>query len=755
MSKKELQFRISSSLKDIIGRDLITDDYIAIFELVKNSFDAYATRVDIHFKNIKTENPKIIIIDNGKGMNYDDLIKKWLFVAYSAKKEGTEDKNFDYRDRIFSNKPFAGAKGIGRFSCDRLGRYLYLETTKLEENPKTEVILTNWENFEDNPHDQFIDIGVLHETKSGSDYGLKHGVVLEITGLRSKWDRKKLLNLKNSLSKLINPVKDQQALDFRIYMHAKELIEEDNKYEEYYKKVNGEVQNFIFETLGLKTTKIYTIISKEHLKTQLFDGGTLIYEIVEPNNFKSLKDITFTLYYLNKSAKLTFARRMGVASKVYGHVFLYKNNFRIYPFGEPFEDPMKIDVRKSRKRNSRLGTGELIGRIEIFGDNEEFRETSSRGDGLIQNDSYNQLVECFFYILEKLEKYVVHVQRWGLSIEDSKEVLTKSRAIDLIAELTNTHDLIDFKVPDNFLNLLEVSQANSVETVIKSLNKIAQLKEDNKLLDITHQATIKLKELQEARKEAEKIAEEESKKADRATRRLRQKISENLFLKSINTSDYNEVISLLHHVGIYAGTIENHLKGISLRIQNDIPLSKEELYDIIKVIGFESKKILNITAFATKANFNLKTETKEVDLNNYFNEYIENIIPTIVDKKLEIEFIDEYRDIFIIKVKPIEINIVIDNLISNARKAGANKLSIITSKDNNDDGFTVKFIDNGVGIELDDLSKIYNIGFTTTDGSGLGLYHSRKIIRDIGGKITVENNKDSKGVAFTLKFKQK
>ena len=86
---KNLQFKVSSSLKNIIGRELITDDFIAVFELVKNAFDAYAKNVKIIF-----DGDKIIVIDDGKGMNYDDLINKWLFVAYSAKREGEEDKDF-------------------------------------------------------------------------------------------------------------------------------------------------------------------------------------------------------------------------------------------------------------------------------------------------------------------------------------------------------------------------------------------------------------------------------------------------------------------------------------------------------------------------------------------------------------------------------------------------------------------------------------------------------------------------------------
>ncbi len=83
---------------------------MAIFELVKNSFDAHATKVEVIFKSNNSESSSIIIKDNGKGMTVEDLKDKWLFVAYSAKTDGTEDK--DYRQKINKNKSYAGAKGI-------------------------------------------------------------------------------------------------------------------------------------------------------------------------------------------------------------------------------------------------------------------------------------------------------------------------------------------------------------------------------------------------------------------------------------------------------------------------------------------------------------------------------------------------------------------------------------------------------------------------------------------------------------------
>lgn len=110
---EKLSFKISSGLKNIIGRELITDKIIAIFELVKNSYDAGAKRVDISFNDIYSDNASIMISDDGIGMSKNDIVNKWLFVAYSEKKSV---RNNSYIDSINEKRTYAGAKGIGRFS---------------------------------------------------------------------------------------------------------------------------------------------------------------------------------------------------------------------------------------------------------------------------------------------------------------------------------------------------------------------------------------------------------------------------------------------------------------------------------------------------------------------------------------------------------------------------------------------------------------------------------------------------------------
>ncbi len=68
LAKPDLHFDVSVGLKRVLGRELITDDEVAIFEMVKNSFDAGAANVHLYF-----DANKIIVADDGSGMSYDDL----------------------------------------------------------------------------------------------------------------------------------------------------------------------------------------------------------------------------------------------------------------------------------------------------------------------------------------------------------------------------------------------------------------------------------------------------------------------------------------------------------------------------------------------------------------------------------------------------------------------------------------------------------------------------------------------------------
>lgn len=416
-----LQFKISSALKDLVGKDLITSDNVAIFELVKNSYDAYANHVVITF----TEN-KITIADNGKGMSLSDLKNKWLFLGFSAKKDGTEDevndKQKSYRDKI--RRFYAGAKGIGRFSCDRLGRLLTI-TTKTRDSLLAEQILVDWANFEVDQKIEFDNVDVEHRTLNVDNVfpdQKSHGTIIEIEDLHDEetpWTRKHILELKRSLQKLINPYSETNDFVIEIVCEREQKMDLQKLHDGVgfdRDIVNGPLKNSITEILKLKTTQIDVRISDGFVYTTLTDRGVDIYRIREHNiHFPLIKSATVSLSFLNRAAKYNFTRLMGVDSINFGSVFLFRNGFRILPFGETGDDSWGMDFRAQQGRARYLGSRDLMGRVDVtVEDVSELKEVSSRDSGLVDTPMARQVKDLYKQCHKRLERYVVGVL-WGES----------------------------------------------------------------------------------------------------------------------------------------------------------------------------------------------------------------------------------------------------------------------------------------------------------------------------------------------------
>jgi len=761
MSEK-LQFRISSALKNIIGSDLINDDFIAVFELVKNAYDAHATRVKVSFVDIYSDNGKIIIKDNGKGMNYDDLINKWLFVAYSAKKDGTEEESYSYRDKIKDKRIYAGAKGIGRFSCDRLGHELYLETIKDEPNAKVETLLTLWDKFDGDIKDEFVNISVLHQTISKSSYNQEVGTVLEISNLKSEWNRTKFLQLKDALAKLINPNTQNEDDEFKIVIDVIEEIEKDDQEINNRKKVNGEVENLIFETLDLKTTKIVSKIENKEsgiIETSLFEGGKLIYRIRELNTLSNLFNIEYVIYFLNTSAKNTFTRRMGLHSIDYGHIFIYKNGLRIYPYGNRYEDPLKMDNRKAQGYNRYLGTREVIGYVAIEEPNDDLRETSSRGDGIIKTNAYLELVDWFYTTLRRLEKYVIDITSWGSDLSNDDFILLESNekqlAIkELINNLTKSEKIDSFEVSPEIFKLLEGKQEKSAKSTLAEISKKLDDNDFSKedILKSIKSVEHKIDKLKEIKDEAENEALEKLIENEELSEELNREIAKNLFAQSLVGTETEELLSLQHQIVHTAGNVSFFLDELIRSINENKP--KEELIENIKDISFEVQRILSASRYVTKAGFNKDAEKITEDIVQFINEYIENIyIPSksFIHQERQIEIsIKKMKSIKKeMKFRPFEITVALDNLFTNSRKAKSSKIELIWNKDNNN--LILTFRDNGYGIPSEISERIFNFGYTQTNGSGIGLYMIRNLLEKYNSTIEV-NTKINLGAEFIIKI---
>ncbi len=851
----QLFFTVKTGIKSIVGKDLITDDYIAIFELVKNSYDAHAKEVIITF-----EENRIIIADNGKGMSKDELQEKWLALAYSAKKDGTEDvedKNASYRDQIQTKRYYAGAKGIGRFSCDRLGKKLILYSKrKIDKN--VNQINIDWLDFEDNDKEDFINIPVDYniidfESNIFPNNSL-NGTILQIDHTLF-WDREKIKNLKHSLEKLINPFSEKNDFQIKIICEREKSEDENGKYklapnkgQKYTErdKINGYVKNAILDILRIKTSHIKILITNNFIETKITDRGVLIYHTKEPSHFEEIKHSEIDLYFLNRAAKVNFKKRMGIDPVNFGSIFLFKNGFRVQPFGETGNDSWGIDFRSQQGYNRFLGTRDLFGRVEITTDDfEQFKEVSSRDGGLVETAGYFELKSAFELAHRRLERYVVGVL-WGEGFKRNKyfgegsegnkiagdyrnelsedkdsdnidiaksNLGSKLDFIQIIKRLSSNKDvqIIDYnrdlvnivndKIDENQKKFISDLEAIANQTNDDDLKSNVHLIEENflKLQKEKEEAERKAVEEEIKRKEAEKKASEEEKKRKDAeakaireeekrrkaeletlkkeneraaseisklkaekkareeeeARKKAESRAENqqkqiTRYKSSETVEYKDLRDSNHIIGVYSDDISKKILLLKRKLDKGIKLDNKEIINFVQGISLANEKIATITRFTTKSNFLKASLETEEDIVKYIVNYINNTY--LVLHKLHVEFKNDSA-VYIKKFQPIELCVVIDNILSNSRKKNAKKVIIEFIQTAEEFLISIKDIGESLSKEILNYNQIFDEGVTTTKGSGLGLNHVKRIIEDdLNGKIEYNPNYKS-GFELIITFK--
>lgn len=812
------------NIKNIIGKELINNDNVAVMELVKNSYDAGAKKVTVEFKNLKNEDEKnhqIIIADDGMGMSKEDILHKWLNLAYSIKRV----------QHAQNNRLQAGNKGIGRFSCDRLGKKLDIYTKK---DGKAYHLKIDWEDFE-NVQDYNVQINEIpmklrevsdSEITKDTSYKIdKNGTVVKISYLRAQWielnkdslfnevlNYQKFVSLKSTLEKLIN--KSQvESDDFKIFLKIDEI--DDGTEGSYNKKINGEIENKFFEKLDFNTTYIHSAISDDgqHIITKLKDRDKIVFKVIEKNiEFPELKSVKIILMYLNPYGKVYFEKQMGIRGVDFGSVYLFINGFRIPPYGDIDNDSFGLEARKGQGQRRCLGGREIVGRIEIEDRDEQYEIVSSR-EGIVQNESFSQLIHKstkstksqtknngFFYkTLKRLEKYVVEGLLWDSvpkyitettikemmkenGWSDDKEVyaLNREKKLNNISERIfqimniDSSDIVDLDISTNVLSYLiekdPLQTQKNLTLFLKEFSKIPNYAVNEKIKQFVKKATENIDDetllkkidfiLKNKGNEIDILfdKEESYKQLDKKIRILeneQENLKNNLqettrerdFFAQYHSIDKQRLLDLHHSIGTSSRTIDNYLSNIKNRLNNKNPrrqVTDEYLIDVINKISFSNHKILTIANLATKAGFKADSEDIVDDLIEYISNYIERIcigeVQTLDHERIDIKFTNKFKGKFIKRFKPIEISMIIDNLISNARRANATIFDItLDGKENN---FKLIFQDNGKGIDKNIREKVFNLGFTTTDGSGMGLSHIIKILGQLNGSLTLDSENE-------------
>ena len=360
-------------------------------------------------------------------------------------------------------------------------------------------------------------------------------------------------SLKRSLEKLINPISETN--DFAIELICGREKEEDKRIIESGKGfdrniVNGILQNSITSIIKLKTTQIDVRVDHDVVTTILSDRGVDIYRIREENReFPLLEDATVSLSFLNRAAKYNFSRIMGVDAVNYGSVFLFRNGFRILPFGETGDDSWGLDFRAQQGYKRFLGSRDLLGRVDIHTEQvDELKEVSSRDGGLVDRPMARQVKKLFEIAHRRLERYVVGVL-WGegflrndyfASEEEGKEERKKLQTQDkdsespeyvidssfgskidfvkLIKSLSSDDNVEILYYNKDLANLLgNQFSSNSVKPqFITDLEAIAQKTGDTSLIEKIEGARQRIDELNRQKEEAERKAAEAERKAAEA-----------------------------------------------------------------------------------------------------------------------------------------------------------------------------------------------------------------------------------------------
>lgn len=218
-----LNFTADAHLVQVLGEQLIASERVGILELVKNAFDAGASKANVRIEKIPNlkeipeslnkfnnyEGPVIIIEDNGSGMTKEQIEFGWLRPASTLKTNVKERIKLEKEKAIKSGKLDAfekfyqvlkkenqgriplGEKGVGRFACHRLGKKLIIKS-KTSENEYEYLLTINWDDFniQAGGHKNLDDVTVTLTRQSPSrDYGQSNsGTQLIIYGGRDGFE---------------------------------------------------------------------------------------------------------------------------------------------------------------------------------------------------------------------------------------------------------------------------------------------------------------------------------------------------------------------------------------------------------------------------------------------------------------------------------------------------------------------------------------------------------------------------------------
>ena len=426
----------------------------------------------------------------------------------------------------------------------------------------------------------------------------------------------------------------------------------------------------------------------------------------------------------------------GVTPKSYGSVFIYKNGFRINPYGEPGQDFFGIDQRKAQGWKRFLGTREIMGRISIKGDNEQFVETTSRAHGFIQTPAVDMLADLFVEkVLKVLEKYVVHLINWGEPLKSNHNHTISPEEVgdEVVSQFItniNANDIlsIDYN-PDILEKKSPLKESDSITASLKKLESVAEKTQDEGLLKLAQTVKKRAKDIlaDNIKLEEDNAAKEKELEQVRQESEVRKK--QVYFLSGAANQNVTNLISGFHTVYTLTDAIKGNINFLREELSKGRAASEETILMIIGEIYQTNEKAHKLADLAIHGNQTLKQDGSN-SIYDFIRQYID---ADLAIKGIEYILAPNGDKAFNCKFDTSSIGVILDNISSNSIKAGATKLYI--SLEEKKKYVEIIFTDNGIGLDDDiDIDMLFEWGVSNNvskKGFGIGLYHIKQLVEEM------------------------
>ena len=685
------KMRPRARLISLLGDELISDERVAVVELVKNSYDADASNVQIVFEADKNNKiNRLIIKDDGIGMNLETVEKGWFEPGTVIKKQ---------KERSPGGRLYQGAKGVGRFAAARLGDALFLQTKNKNSNQEITVLL-EWGRFDDNSY--LDDVDITYETSDNLKSA--HGTTLTIENLdwKKNWLEEDFKNLHDRLSRLISPF--DEIAGFEIGLQVPNHPELTGKVEPH-DITNKPIYHFsgnVSDTGVLNGKILYKRKKhKQYVKHELGAENELVgcgaYEF-EIRAWDRDRDGLMP-YMLDYQLNLSGVRKL---ISTYCGVSIYRDGFRVHPYGEEGDDWLLLDYRSRQTPVRHLANNQLIASIKLSRkSNPDIKDRTTR-EGLVHNVAYNELKNWFIRTLSVLEEERYRIR----PREDAKPEYTST--------LFEAFDMTDV-----------------VDEVDKQLGK-------------KHPVT--------------KLVRDKDKEIRESVKKLQEHYSRVLLAAGLGQL----VDIIIHEIGAPLGRVNreiNHVDKIISKYELDSKDSSE-LNEGLRSIRAWLEQIANLRGLLDPKTAGKRGRATSFNVSEEIIGNL-NLFENLIGKQnIKINFRQPKKPIIVHMQRSI-LGQIVANFIDNSifwltrhhgdGNGGIIEIQLTLLKQ----GFKLRFCDDGPNILEQDRERIFDQYFSTKpNGMGLGLYIARQIIEPYGKLIYRDDCKLS-GACFEAIFDRK